>query len=292
MCPSSRGGANPCSVMCSSVLTSFRLTVMSSGDGNPAATPTPCEDVQGDGRWMSMHNRFVSDSKGKEPEVLFVGDSLVQLLHEFEVWRKLFSPLHTLNFGIGGDATQHVLWRLTHGELDHICPKVVVLWVGTNNHGHTPEQICGGIMAIINVINQRLPQAHILVLTRLLTSPYISDTSQTRLLTSPYISDTSPYVSDTSPYVSDTSPYGILPRGRSPNPLRDRNARVNALVQAELSSLSFASFLDVDPGFVHSDGSISHQDLYDYLHLTPQAYQRVCQPVHARVKALLEAHAP
>ncbi|KAL7875198.1 hypothetical protein SRHO_G00061680 [Serrasalmus rhombeus] len=226
-----------------------RVTAMSCGDDNPAATPTPCEDVQGDGRWMSMHNRFVSDSKGKEPEVLFVGDSLVQLLHEFEVWRKLFSPLHTLNFGIGGDATQHVLWRLTNGEVDHICPKVVVLWVGTNNHGHTPEQICGGIMAIINVINQRLPQAHILVL-------------------------------------------GLLPRGKSPNPLRDRNARVNALVQAELAPLSFASFLDVDPGFVQPDGSILHQDLYDYLHLTPQAYQRVCRPLHARVKALLEAHAP
>lgn len=32
-----------------------------------------------------QHNRFVSDSKGKEPDVLFVGDSLVQLMHEFEV---------------------------------------------------------------------------------------------------------------------------------------------------------------------------------------------------------------
>lgn len=27
----------------------------------------------------------MSDSKGKEPDVVFVGDSLVQLLHEFEV---------------------------------------------------------------------------------------------------------------------------------------------------------------------------------------------------------------
>ncbi|XP_026875255.2 platelet-activating factor acetylhydrolase IB subunit gamma isoform X1 [Electrophorus electricus] len=222
---------------------------MSSGDSNPAATPIPCEDVQGDGRWMSMHNRFVSDSKGKEPDVLFVGDSLVQLLHEFEVWRKLFSPLHTLNFGIGGDATQHVLWRLSNGELDHISPKVVVVWVGTNNHGHTPEQICGGIMAIIDVINQHLSQAHILVL-------------------------------------------GVLPRGKSPNPLRERNKRVNTLVQDKLASVCYASFLDVDPGFVHSDGSISHQDLYDYLHLTPQGYQKVCEPLYMRIKALLEMHAP
>ncbi|XP_051722129.1 platelet-activating factor acetylhydrolase IB subunit gamma [Ctenopharyngodon idella] len=220
-----------------------------SGDSNPAATPTPCQDTQGDGRWMSLHNRFVSDSKGKEPDVLFVGDSLIQLLHEFEVWRKLFSPLHALNFGIGGDATQHVLWRLINGELDYISPKVVVLWVGTNNHGHTPEQICGGLMAIIDVIHQKLPHAHTLVL-------------------------------------------GLLPRGKSPNPLRERNASVNAQVEAEVASLSHVSFLDMDPGFIQSDGSIAHQDMYDYLHLTPQAYQRVCQPLHERIKSLLDKQVP
>lgn len=41
-----------------------------------------------------------------------------------QIWRELFSPLHALNFGIGGDSTQHVLWRLENGELEHIRPKV------------------------------------------------------------------------------------------------------------------------------------------------------------------------
>lgn len=107
----------------------------------------------------------MSDSKDKEPEVLFVGDSLVQLMHQFgvntdhtlsyvlfcaqcvisslvliynehvdalplcfslQIWRQLFSPLHALNFGVGGDATQHVLWRLSNGELDNISPKVQI----------------------------------------------------------------------------------------------------------------------------------------------------------------------
>ncbi|CDQ93365.1 unnamed protein product [Oncorhynchus mykiss] len=99
---------------------------MSSEDSNPAATPTPGVDTQGDGRWMSLHNHFVSNSKDKEPDVLFVGDSLVQLLYQFEVWRDLFSPLHALNFGVGGDATQHVLWRLSNGELGHISPKACI----------------------------------------------------------------------------------------------------------------------------------------------------------------------
>ncbi|KAJ8289834.1 hypothetical protein GJAV_G00005870 [Gymnothorax javanicus] len=213
---------------------------------NPAATPAPCLDTQGDGRWMSMHHRFISDSKDKEPEVLFVGDSLVQLLHQFEIWRELFSPLHSLNFGVGGDATQHVLWRLANGELDHISPKVVVVWVGTNNHGHTPEEICGGITAIVRVIKEKLPCAHTLVLS-------------------------------------------VLPRGKDHNPLREKNAKVNQLVQQALSTLPRASYLNVDPGFVHSDGSISHQDMYDYLHLTLHGYQAVCRPLHTAIKALLES---
>uniref|UniRef100_A0A665WDK2 Platelet-activating factor acetylhydrolase IB subunit alpha1 n=1 Tax=Echeneis naucrates TaxID=173247 RepID=A0A665WDK2_ECHNA len=172
---------------------------MSAEEPNPAATPTPCVDTQGDGRWMSLHNRFVSDSKDKEPDVLFVGDSLVQLMHQFAIWRKLFSPLHTLNFGVGGDATQHVLWRLSNGELDNISPKVLLR--GTNNHGHTAEQILGGILAIIQVIKNKLPHAHTLVL-------------------------------------------GLLPRGKMPNPLRERNANVNKLIQEAVSSLPHASFLD------------------------------------------------
>lgn len=194
---------------------------------------------------MSMHDRFVSDGKGKEPEVVFVGDSLVQLMHQFGIWRQLFSPMHSLNFGIGGDATQHVLWRLSNGELDNISPKVIILWVGTNNHGHTAEQICGGIIAIVQVIKNKLPQAQTLVL-------------------------------------------GLLPRGKMPNLLRERNASVNKLVQDALSSLPYASFLNVDPGFVHSDGSISHQDMYDYLHLTPKGYDAVCEPLHKKIKSLLE----
>lgn len=81
---------------------------------------------------------------------------------------------------------------------------------------------------------------------------------------------------------------GLLPRGKMPNPLRERNAKVNQLVQEAVSSLPHASFLSVDPGFVHSSGSISHQDMYDYLHLTPRGYQAVCEPLHAQLKSMLD----
>ncbi|MGH0190112.1 UNVERIFIED_CONTAM: hypothetical protein FKN15_042261 [Acipenser sinensis] len=141
---------------------------------------------------------------------------------------------------MGGDCTQHVLWRLQNGELDHINPKIIVLWVGTNNHGDTAEQVAEGIGAIVKLIHSKQPTARVLIL--------------------------------------------------SPNALRVKNARVNQLVQEALPSLPGASFLDVDPGFVHSDGTISHHDMYDYLHLTRAGYTTVCQPIHTRLLAMLEQH--
>ena len=41
-----------------------------------------------------------------------------------QIWEKFLVPLHSLNFAIAEDQTQHVLWRLQNGELDNIEPKV------------------------------------------------------------------------------------------------------------------------------------------------------------------------
>ncbi|XP_051895988.1 platelet-activating factor acetylhydrolase IB subunit alpha2-like [Pristis pectinata] len=218
---------------------------MSQEEFNSAAVPLCAEDVQGDGRWKSLHSRFVSDCKDKEPDVLFVGDSMVQLLQQYEIWRELFSPLHALNFGIGGDTTRHVLWRLENGELENIKPKVIVLWVGTNNHEHTAEEVVGGIEAIVQLINGRQPQAKVVVLS-------------------------------------------LLPRGEKPNPLREKNAQVNLLLKRSLVKFPKMQFLNVDADFVHSDGTISHHDMFDYLHLTQIGYAKVCKPVYELLIQLLE----
>ncbi|KAK1786200.1 hypothetical protein P4O66_017919, partial [Electrophorus voltai] len=91
----------------------------------------------------------------------FVGDSMVQHMQQQEVWREFFSPLHALNFGIAGDTTCNVLWRLQNGELQNIRPTVVVVWVGTNNYQHTAEQ---EVMAIVQVLVNQLPRTKVIVL--------------------------------------------------------------------------------------------------------------------------------
>ncbi|XP_042355453.1 platelet-activating factor acetylhydrolase IB subunit beta [Plectropomus leopardus] len=218
---------------------------MSGDELNPAAVAKPVEDVQGDGRWMSQHTRFVQECKDAEPDVLFVGDSMVQLMQQYEVWRELFSPLHALNFGIGGDTTCNVLWRLQNGELENIRPKVVVLWVGTNNHEHTAEQVAGGILAIVQLLTSRLPKAKIVVL-------------------------------------------GLLPRGERPNPLREKNTEVNAFLRSWLPRVNQAQVLDVSGEFVHSDGAISPQDMFDFLHLTSTGYRTLAKPLSDLLLQILE----
>lgn len=129
-----------------------------------ATEPTQLIDEQGDGRWMSQHNRFIYESKEREPDIVFVGDSLILHMQFSEIWVKMFQPLHCLNFGIGGDQTQHVLWRVENGEMDSVQPKVIVLLVGTNNHGHTAEQVTDGIMAIVKAIQDRQKDAQLIVM--------------------------------------------------------------------------------------------------------------------------------
>jgi lysophospholipase L1-like esterase len=101
-------------------------------------------------------------------DVLFLGDSITQGWegNGKEVWRKRFEPLRAANFGIGGDRTEHVLWRLTGGrELEGLRPRVVVLMIGTNNmRVNSAEEIAGGVTAVVRELNKQLPEAKVLLL--------------------------------------------------------------------------------------------------------------------------------
>ena len=42
--------------------------------------------------------------------------------------------------------------------------QVIVICVGTNNHTHSAEQVVGGIMAIVETLHEKQPQAQIIVM--------------------------------------------------------------------------------------------------------------------------------
>jgi lysophospholipase L1-like esterase len=81
------------------------------------------------------------------------------------VWNATFAPLNAANFGIAGDTTQGVLWRMQNGELEGFRAKLIVLMLGTNNiNRNSNDDIVAGDRAIVNEFRKRQPQAKVLVL--------------------------------------------------------------------------------------------------------------------------------
>src|SRR5947207_2154262 len=99
---------------------------------NPAIVPVTRANPT---NWLSRHEEFVKQAKTGGIDLLFMGDSITDNWRNKgkNVWDKFYAPRHAANFGIGGDRTQHVIWRIENGELDGLDPKVIVLMIGTNN---------------------------------------------------------------------------------------------------------------------------------------------------------------
>ena len=116
--------------------------------------------------FAAAHERFVKIAQEGKAQLVFLGDSITAGWgSKKEIWDKAFGQYMPANFGIGGDRTQHVLWRITNGELDGIKPKAVVLMIGTNNSGQDPaEGIAKGVTVIVETIRAKQPQAKILLL--------------------------------------------------------------------------------------------------------------------------------
>jgi len=134
---------------------------------------------------VQRHEAFVERAKKGDVDVLFLGDSITQGWEGAgkEVWSKEFGQLKPANFGIGGDRTEHVLWRITEGkELEGIHPKAIVLMIGTNNMGsNSAEQIAEGVTAIIKELNHRLPHTKVLLLGIFPRSPKATDTFRAKI---------------------------------------------------------------------------------------------------------------
>jgi lysophospholipase L1-like esterase len=133
---------------------------------NSAIVPAPRPDERSRARTDVVIQR-AKDNPG-ECDVVFIGDSITQGWEGAgkNVWNKYYANRKCLNFGVGGDRTQHVLWRFEHGQLDGLKPKVAVVMIGTNNSNgqdNTEAEILEGVTAIVDQIRQRLPDTKILL---------------------------------------------------------------------------------------------------------------------------------
>ena len=142
------------------------------GQTEPAADLHQCvkpvpREGKGYERFLELNQR-VKENEGKA-EVIFVGDSITQGWegNGKAVWAKYYASRHALNLGIGSDHTQHVLWRLDHGNLDGLKPKAAVLLIGVNNipdTNNTPRHVLEGVTAVVRRLREKLPETKVLLL--------------------------------------------------------------------------------------------------------------------------------
>jgi len=127
---------------------------------------------------LKTQKEMLSTSKG--PEIVLIGDSITHMwggepksnvVRGAKAWEATFGKTPVLNMGFGWDRTQNVLWRLENGEFEGLAPKWVVLCIGTNNltgtknaRENTPSEIVEGIIMICDKIQQRAPQAKLIVM--------------------------------------------------------------------------------------------------------------------------------
>ncbi len=153
-------------------------------------------------------------------DVLFMGDSITDFWRSAppnggkEVFEKYFGKMKVANFGIAGDTTQGVLWRLQNGEGQGYKPKVIMLMIGTNNTGgrnaNTAPEIAEGIGADVAELRKDFPKAKILLLA-------------------------------------------IFPRGTPNDPVRRKIADINQRIGG-LADFQHVFYLDIGAKFLDEDG--------------------------------------
>ena len=118
--------------------------------------------------WGDLHAGMVADAKARADkiQVVLLGDSITRRWTTGAgkaIYEQRYAPLGAINLGISSDGTQHVLWRLQHGLLDVLHPKMVLLLIGTNNLTADPEAVAYGVWSIVSLIRTTHPDTRVLV---------------------------------------------------------------------------------------------------------------------------------
>ena len=199
-------------------------------------------------QWQETHAELSAIAAKGEAELVFLGDSITASTKSSESWKKTFGVYRYANFGIGGDRTQNVLWRLAHGEIGALKPKVVVLLIGTNNIGTTENDVADttrGVSAIVGKLRTAFPKAKVLVL-------------------------------------------GIFPRDEKlDSPVRAKVQQINTAL-AKLDNGKTVYVRDVGKVFLEPNGTLSAAVSKDQLHLTEEGLRRWAEAIAPVVQQLMQ----
>ena len=220
---------------------------------------TPCPQSADTNSWWQQ--RFAEKQalvKAGGSKVVFLGDSIT---HFWETnghtqWTNTFAraPYNAIDLGFSADRTEHVLWRIDHGEFDGYQAKAIVLMIGTNNGGHrpaveTPADTILGIRQILLRLRAKQPDATIILLP-------------------------------------------VFPRGEKPtDSLRVRNDTINTAI-SKLADGKHIVWCDFNSQFLTSDGTLTKEMMPDRLHPSAAGYEiwvRNVKPLIDRALGLVPA---
>lgn len=216
------------------------------------------EPLPRDQALVQRHDSFVEIAKKGGIDVLFLGDSITDFWRNPEkglpVWEKNFGALHAANFGISGDRTQHVLWRMKNGELTGYKPRAVVLMIGTNNTGfesdkltprNSTEEVISGVTAIVQGLTNQWPDVKVLL-------------------------------------------FAIFPRAEKPtDPIRQQIRDINTAL-ARLHDGRHIFFLDIGQRFLAPDGTLAKEVMPDFLHPSTRGYEIWAEAIQQPLADLLK----
>lgn len=119
----------------------------------------------GEDAWRRRHEAICEQARKGEAEVVFLGDSITHGWKYVPEWQERFGRYDALNAGISSDRVEHLLWRVRHGNLDKVKPKVAVLLIGVNNLAvSSPDDIAAGVRQVVAEIHARSPRTQVLLL--------------------------------------------------------------------------------------------------------------------------------
>lgn len=199
--------------------------------------------------WGEQHESFVKQAQEGNVEVLLLGDSITEGWDAApDIWNAHFAAYRTANFGISGDATQNLLWRITAGgELSGLSPRAVVLLIGTNNldmYNDSPEDTARGVGAIVQALRKALPNSRVLLL-------------------------------------------GIFPRGATRDTeLRQHIVQTNRAI-ARLADGEAVHYLDIGAWLVGTNGELHPEVMPDAVHLSLLGYALWADAMQTELEALI-----
>lgn len=212
------------------------------------------------GRFQKLHKSFLERGKAGPIGVLFLGDSITEGWGKApHIWEHYYGKMQPANFGIGGDQTQHVVWRIANGELDGISPKVVVLMLGTNNTGvHSATEIAEADTKIVSMIREKLPSTKVLLLAIF-------------------------------PRGARKNAEGVVAEAT----VADAAKRMEAInganaILAKLDDGKNVRFLDINAVFVGQDGKIPFALMPDQLHPNAAGYQLWADAMRSTLDAMMK----